>query len=128
MSMSALSHILAVEYSYAVRTEIFSFPFLGNISLTLSFVLPCNYWTSPFMILSDSWTFFMLSKLSVIFFNDIVVPLFYLHPPVEPTLCQQHRCRQGQLACAHFGAPEFLLMLLSLPRILFLHHAAQALL
>src|SRR5919106_2582406 len=76
MSMSALSHILAVEYSYAVRTEIFSFPFLDNISLTLSFVLlPCNYWSSPFMILSDSWRFLLLLKLSVIFFNDRVPPL-----------------------------------------------------
>src|ERR687896_614467 len=72
MSMSALSHILAVEYSYAVRTEIFSFPFLDSMSLTLSFVLPCNYWTSPLMILSDSWRFLLLSKFSVIFFNDVV--------------------------------------------------------
>src|SRR3712207_7307786 len=51
---------------------------------------------------------------------------FCLHLQGEPILCQQHRCHQGQPACAHFEAQEFLLMLLSLLPIFFLHHATQA--
>src|ERR671915_2390431 len=72
MSMPALSHIFAVEYSYAVITEIFSFPFFDIISFTLSFVLPCNYLISPFMIFIASSRFFLLSKLSAIFFKDVL--------------------------------------------------------